>query len=42
MKVSIFGKKSLIKDGMYEVENNISLYIVHKAIPIVLISNKYY
>jgi len=42
MRVNVFRKKSLIKDGMCGVENDISLCMMHKAIPIVLILNKYY
>jgi len=40
--VSIFKKKSLIKDSIYRVKNNISLYIVHKVITITLIPNEYH
>ena len=42
MRVSVFEKNFLIKDSIYRTENNISLYIVHKVITIVLILNKYY
>ena len=42
MGVSIFRKKFLIKDGMCEMENDISLYITYKAITIILISDKYH
>ena len=41
-RISVFRKKFLIKNGIYEVENNIFLCIAHKAITIVLISNEYY
>ena len=40
--VSTFRKKSLIKNGIYGAENDISLCIAHKVVSIVLISNKYY
>ena len=42
MEVSAFRKKSLIKDGMCGAENDISLYMVHKVVFIVLILNEYY
>jgi len=42
MKVSVFRKKFLVKDSIYRVENDIFLYILRKAITIILISNKYY
>jgi len=42
MEVSAFRKKSLIKDSICGAENDIFLYIVYKAIFIVLISNEYY
>jgi len=42
MTVSTFREKFLIKDSMYRVENNISLYIVYKAVSIVLIPNEYH
>ena len=42
MKVSVFRKKVLVKDSICRVENNIFLYIAHKAITIILIPNKYY
>ena len=41
-KVSVFRKEFLIEDGMYGTENNIFLYIVHRAITIVLIPNDYH
>jgi len=42
MGVSAFRKESLIKDGMCGAENGISLYMVHEAVFIVLIPNKYH
>jgi len=42
MEVSIFRKKSLIKDGMCKAENGISLYMLHEGVFIVLISNEYH
>jgi len=42
MRFSISRKKFLVKDGMCGAENDISLYMVHKAITIVLIPNKYH
>ena len=42
MRVNAFRKKSLIKDGMCRVENDISLHMVYKVIPIVLVSNEYH
>ena len=42
MGVSVFRKKFLIKDGIYGAENDISLYMVYKAIAIILIPDKYY
>ena len=42
MEVSVFRIKFLIKDGMYGVGNDISLYMVYKSITIVLIPNKYH
>ena len=42
MGVSVFRKKSLIKNSMCGVENDISLYMVHKKLTIVLIPNKYH
>ena len=41
-RISVFRKKLLIKDGIYEVENNIFLCMAYKAITIALISNEYY
>jgi len=40
--VSTFRKKFLIKDGMCGAENDIFLYMVYRAIIIILISNEYY
>jgi len=37
-----FRKKFLIKDSIYRVENDISLYMAYKVITIVLISDKYH
>ena len=37
-RVNIFRKEFLIKDSIYEVENDISIYIVHKVITIILYS----
>ena len=42
MGVSVFRKKSLIKISMCGVENDIFLYMMHKKLTIVLISNEYY
>jgi len=42
MGVSILRKNSLIKDGMCRVENSISLYMSHKVVSIVFISNEYH
>ena len=42
IRVSVFRKEFLIKDSMYGVENNIFLYMVHKAITSILVSNKYH
>ena len=43
MEVSTFRKKFLIKDSMCKREkNSISLYMVHKMVSIILISNKYH
>jgi len=40
--ISAFRKKSLIKDSMCGVGNDIFLYMVYKVIPIILISNEYH
>jgi len=40
--VSVFRKWFLVKDNMYGVENNISLFMAYKAITIILTSNEYY
>ena len=42
IRASIFRKEFFVKNGMCRVENNISLYIVYKAIAIILIPNEYY
>ena len=42
MKVSAFKEKFFIKNGMCGVENGISLYMMHKAVFTILISNKYH
>ena len=42
MGVSTFRKKSFIKNGIYGVENDIFLCMVHKAVSIVLILNEYH
>ena len=42
VEVSVFRKKSLIKDGMYGAENDIFLYMVYEAVSIVLILNEYH
>ena len=42
MEVSVFRKKSFIKDSMYGAENSIFLCMLHKVVSIVLIPNKYY
>jgi len=42
MRVIVFRKKFFVKDGIYRAENNISLYMAHKVITIVFISNGYY
>ena len=41
-RVSAFRKRFLVKDSISRLENNIFLYIAHKVIIIILISNKYY
>ena len=40
MRVSVFKKEFLIKNGICKVENNILLYMAYKVITI--ISNEYY
>ena len=40
--VSAFRKKSLIKDSMCGAENVIFLYMVYKAVFIIIISNEYH
>ena len=42
MGVSAFRKNFLIKDGIYGAENSISLCMVHEAVFIVFIPNKYH
>ena len=42
MKVSIFRKEFLVKDGICGMENNIFLYMAYKVITIILISNEYH
>jgi len=42
MEVSAFMEKSLIKDSMCGVENDIFLYMMLQVIPIVLIPVEYY
>ena len=41
IRVNIFRKEFLIKDSICKVENDISIYIVHKVITIILYSQKY-
>jgi len=40
IRVSVVRKKIFIEDGIYKADNNISLYIAHNTITIILISNK--
>ena len=42
MRVTVFRKNLFVKDDIYEAENNIFLYITHKVITIIFISNEYY
>jgi len=42
MKVSIFRKEFLVKDGICGVENNISLYMAYKVITIIIVPDEYH
>ena len=42
IRASVFRKEFFVKNGMCRAENNISLYIVYKAIAIILIPNEYH
>jgi len=42
MRVTVFRKNFFVKDNIYEAENDIFLYMAHKVITIVFISNEYY
>ena len=42
IRVNIFRKEFLIEYDICKVEYNILLYIVHKTITIILISNEYH
>ena len=42
IRVSALRKKFLVKDGICGTENDIFLYMVHKAITIILMSNEYH